>query len=63
MGSKGHSYVMLDEKTSLLRILQWVCRIFIPLKTMVLTAETANPVAEATPNRPVRKLKTSRTHI
>lgn len=62
MGSKGHSYVMLeDESTSLAECVQCVSRLR-PLWIMAFTTETDKPRMEATAMRPAKKLKTNKTH-
>ena len=59
MGSKGHSYVMLEEE--LTSCVQCVSRLQ-PLFMIALIIETDRPTVEATARRPDRKLKTSKTH-
>lgn len=61
VGSKGHSYVTLEEPKSSPEKVQCVSRPH-PLFIMAFTIETDKPRVEATDKRPARKLKTSKTH-
>lgn len=60
VGSKGHSYVMLEDEP-ILTCVQWVSRPE-PLLTMAFTTETDKLRTEAIATRPAKKLKTNKTH-
>lgn len=62
VGSKGHSYVMLEDGPILSLLCEQCVSRLHPLLAMAFTTETDKLTAEATAMRPAKKLKTNKTH-